>query len=195
MNLTSEQVHWINGGLIFVSSFMLIVLEARSQKYHWAKFLVPAGLLISAAGLVFDPFFHGSAVSESFRREIGQHFWLGLILIPAAAVETLLAFRLMSGKFWQMIFPLGLVFVGAGFFFHEQHQADASAMLLMTQHRIMGATLLMTGTSKAISELGERENKDFRFVWLFLLLLFGIELLLYTEGNTIFGQTGGQHVM
>ena len=59
----------------------------------------------------------------------------------------------------------------------------------------MGATLALTGATKAVSELVTDENKKFRLVWLFLLLLFGFELLLYTEGNSIFGQSGGQHIM
>lgn len=195
MQLNSEQIHWIDGALIVVFSLALIFLETRRHSFKGSKFFIPAGLLIFAAGLIFDPLFHGSAVAESFEREIGQHFWLGLILTPAAVVETALAFGMLRGRFWRMILPLGLGLVGAGFFFHAQHQADASAMLLMTQHRIMGATLALTGATKAINEFVTDENKEFRLVWLFLLLLFGFELLLYTEGNSIFGQSGGQHIM
>lgn len=195
MQLSSEQIHWIDGALVVLFSVALIALEMRRHSFNWTKFFVPAGLLILAAGLIFDPLFHGSAVTESFEREIGQHFWLGLILTPAAAIETGLAFGLLRGKFWRMILPLALTLVGAGFFFHAQHQADASAMLLMTQHRIMGATLALAGATKAVNEFVTDENKEFKLVWLFLLLLFGIELLLYTEGNSIFGQSGDQHIM
>ena len=196
MQLSSEQVHWIDGGLIAVFSLALIILETRRRKFQWTKFFVPAGLLILAAGLIFDPLFHGEQAAESFQREIRQHFWLGLILTPAAAVETGLALRLLDGKFWRLILPLALALVGAGFFFHAQHQADAfSALLLTAQHRFMGATLFLCGATKAVGELVAGENKEFKLVWLFLLLLFGFELLLYTEGNSIFGQSGGRHKM
>lgn len=195
MRLSSEQVHWINGALIVIFSLASIALETRRRDSKSIKFFVPAGVFVLAAGLVFDPLFHGRSVTESFQREIRQHFWLGVILTPAAAVETGLAFGLLRGKLWRMILPLALVLVGAGFFFHAQHQADVPALLSLTQHRIMGATLALTGITKAINEFGAGENKEFKLVWLFLLLLFGLELILYTEGNSIFGRSGGRHIM
>lgn len=54
-------------------------------------------------------------------------------------------------------------------------------MLLLAQHRVMGATLLVAVVGKALRELQSERTRGFEFGWLFALLLFGVELLLYTE--------------
>lgn len=143
MELTSEQIHWIDGALAVLLALFLILCETRAVNFRWSGFIVPAGLLIFGLGLVFDPLFHASDISESFGQEIRQHFWFGVIALVAGGVETGRTLKWFKVKFWAVVLPLGLILIGAGFFFHAQHQPDASMLLSTTQHRIMGVTLFL----------------------------------------------------
>lgn len=195
MELTSEQVHWIDGAIVIAVTFFLLVSELRPFTFSWNRFLIPAGLLIFGIGLFFDPLFHGYNFLDTFGGEIRQHIWFGSVVLIAALIETAKAFGWLETNFWNIVFPVGLVLLGAGFFFHAQHSADGSALLLLTQHRIMGITLILAGIAKAIAEFGGKEKEKFNLAWIVLLLLFGFELLLYTEGSPIFGNSAMPHLM
>jgi len=82
---------------------------------------------------------------------------------------------------------------GGMFLFHAQHEAAASAIVLTVQHRIFGATLAVAALAKAAAELGGEKARAFRVAWLLPLLVFGLEMLLYTEGGAGMAGHGTAH--
>lgn len=86
--------------------------------------------------------------------------------------------------------PLGLVAMGLTFLRHAQHDAAGPAILLIQQHRIIGATFCVAAASKGIAELGGDRWRPFAVAWLVVFLLLGVEFALYTEGAANGGHGG-----
>ncbi len=82
---------------------------------------------------------------------------------------------------------------GGMFLFHARHEAAAPAIVLTVQHRIFGATLAVAALAKAAAELGGEKARAFRVAWLLPLLVFGLEMLLYTEGGAGMAGHGAAH--
>ena len=51
----------------------------------------------------------------------------------------------------------------------------------------MGLTLITAGIAKALSAIGHHRTQAFAVAWLVPLLLFGLELLVYTEAGASSG--------
>jgi hypothetical protein len=193
MNLTSEQVHWIVGGWISIIALLLILNETGVLATRWVRWLLPIGMLAVGIELIFDPLLHGAAAPGGYEHETAQHFMLGAGLIAVGAIEGLREKEILRRRFWSMVLPTGLVATGAVFLFHAQHEASVPMVVLIAQHRVIGATLWLAGLAKALAEIKSQKTRPFAVVWLVLLLLFGFELLLYTEGGSLFGESFVEH--
>ncbi|OGW53745.1 MAG: hypothetical protein A2Z46_01870 [Nitrospirae bacterium RBG_19FT_COMBO_55_12] len=193
MNLTSEQVHWIIGGWIAIIACFLILNETRVLAARWVRWLLPVGMLAVGIELIIDPLLHGAAAPGGYEHETAQHFMLGAGLIVVAALEGLREKEVLRHRFWSMVMPTGLIAAGAVFMFHAQHEASVPIIVLIAQHRVYGVTLWLAGLAKALAEIRSHKTRTFAAGWLVLLLLFGFELLLYTEGGSLFGESFLEH--
>lgn len=187
MNLTSEQVHWIYGALISVVSMGLIVAEASQvPQKHSRPFLIGT-ILFLAFGFLIDPLLHGNLLPRNYFQEMRQHNALGLLLLGLGTIEFLRFKHVLHHTIWGAFLPLALLVAGLIFFFHAQHDSQVPMLLLMTQHRIYGVTLFIAGVTQFVAYRSKKNThpSPFAVAWVVCLLILGLELLLYTEGDLL----------
>ena len=184
MGLTSEQVHWIYGGTIAAAAVVLLASEMMARQRAWARWIVPVLLIVAGLALVFDPLLHGPAAPAGYEHETRQHLLRGLGLFAVGVIEAMMAGGRLTARAARLALPVALAAAGLLFVFHAQHVTAGPAILLITQHRILGVTLLLVAATKAAGDLGGTFSRTLGAAWLVLLLVVGAELLLYREGHT-----------
>lgn len=186
MNLDPVLVHQIFGALIAVFAVLTLLRDIEVLQGRWADYLSGGALLFIGGLLFLDPWlFHGG----DFGAEGHQHTTQGLFAAVLGALETYRVYKRSGYPLFKLIVPAVLVVLGVGFLWHEQHQTGD--MLLQTvQHRIMGATLLLAAFIKVAANFQWRGGQWARGGWALILLVFALQLLLYTE---VGGMHGGGH--
>lgn len=194
MGLTSEQVHWILGGAVVAVTLVLLLQELEVMKARWSRHLL--GLVTIAIGLelLIDRLVHGDAAPGDYEAETLQHVGQGLLVAAVGVIELLRANGRLRHRAWAFVFPIGVAVVALVFFFHAQHQAAGPAALLVVQHRIFGATLMVAAVAKALAELDDPRMRTFRVAWLVVALVTGLELLLYSEKGGHAASAPASHV-
>lgn len=187
MGLTSEQVHWIFGFVLFSTGSFILAYNFRLVSAVWLRYLLPVVLTILSVELLLDPLLHGDAAPDSYGAETAQHTALGIMLLVVSMIEYARMWGKLSHLIWAMILPAGMVIAGTVFILHAQHDANVPMILLMTQHRIIGVTMITLGLVKALGEFPKDWAKAFHLTWPLLLIILGTQFLLYTEGQTLFG--------
>lgn len=185
MNLTSEQVHWIYGGVLVAAAVLLILREYGRIETPWLDYVTPILLLLFGVELALDPLVHGTALPTHYARETAQHLALGILLVVTGAAEIVRLRRKGSGWPWRLPLSAALMIAAGVFAFHAQHDSQAPMMLLMVQHRTIAATLVLASLAFFFAPPGERSRAPSAFS--VLILLLGAQVLLYTEGNFLFG--------
>ena len=186
MGLTSEQVHWIFGAVLIAVAMLLILRDTGRIAGHWIDYLLP--LLLAAFGLemLLDRLVHGDAAPANYAAETAQHFGLGMLLIGASAAEFVRTWRHGSGLLWRLPLAAALAIAAVTFWVHAQHDSAAPMILLLTQHRVIAATLAVAAVAVLLAGPEKRGPGQPPVVG-FLMLLLGAQLLIYTEGNSLFG--------
>ena len=197
MGLTSEQVHWIFGATLIATTVLLILRDVGRITGRWIDYLVPALLGAFGVETLLDPLVHGDAAPAAYAAETAQHFALGLLLLGAAAAEFVRTWRNGIGLLWRLPLAAALAIAAVTFWIHAQHDSRAPMILLITQHRMIAATLLVSAVASLIG-FGDGQTSRQPPAIGFLMLLLGLQLLIYTEGNSLFGGTApaehmGQH--
>ena len=184
MGLTSEQVHWIFGGVLVAASSMLLLREARRLDWPAVDYLLPVLLAVFGMELLLDPLVHGDAAPANYAAETAQHFTLGILLLATSAAELLRVARGWRGLAGRLPLAAALAAAAGAFLFHAQHDSEAPMILLMTQHRMIGATL---GAAALAVLIGRSQSDDSGYppALPFLMLLLGAQLLIYTEGGSL----------
>ncbi|WP_017655339.1 hypothetical protein [Fortiea contorta] len=183
MNLTSEQVHWIGGVAFTIVAVLLILYKTRVIRAGWLSYLLPLLLIGYGVESLIDPLVHGTAKPQNYGAESLQHIIQGTLMLIVGGVEWLRAGGQLKHYGWGLLLPLGLIGVGGVFMFHAQHEANVPPLLLLVQHRIFAITLWITAAAKALAEWPNKNSQAFSIAWLLPLLLFGLELLVYSEGG------------
>lgn len=186
MGLTSEQVHWIFGGLLIAVSAVLILRDTGRIKARWVDYLLPALLAAFGLEMLLDPLVHGDAAPANYEAETSQHFLLGLLLIGASVAEFIRTRRGGEGFAWRLPLASALAVAAVAFGMHAQHGSDAPMILLVTQHRMIAATLAVAALAALIDFSDRRETRRSPAL-AFLAILLGLQLLIYTEGGSLFG--------
>lgn len=194
MNLTSEQVHWIFGAVLLVVSAVLIVRDIGTIQARWVDYLVPALLAAFGAEMLLDPLVHGAAAPANYGAETAQHFTLGLLLIGAAGAELLRTWRRGEGFLWRLPLAVAAAVAAIAFWVHAQHDSSAPMILLVTQHRMIAVTLAVSAVAALIGFPAGREKTQQPPALAFLMILFGLQLLVYTEGGSLFGTPWSTHM-
>ncbi|EAR21338.1 hypothetical protein [Nitrococcus mobilis] len=184
MGLSSEQVHWLFGVFLALIVSPLILHDIQVFRRQRSALLIPCALLIVGIALLLDPMIHGSALPANYSKETDQHIFLSALLLSIGVIEGARCFGKLPALLWSMALPVGLFLAGIIFFFHAQHDTHVSMLLLIVQHRIMGVTLIIAAVTKAVAEL--RPQPGLHAAWLIVILVFSSELILYTEGGSIF---------
>lgn len=186
MNLTSEQVHWIFGAVLIATTTLLILRDVGRLRGRWLDYLLPGLLGAFGVEMLIDPLIHGDAAPANYAAETAQHFGLGILLIGAAVAEFVRAYRQAGGFVWRLPLAAALVIAAATFWFHAQHYSAAPMILLVTQHRMIAATLAVSAVAVLFGVRSD-ENPRQPPAIAFLMVLLGAQLLIYTEGRSLFG--------
>lgn len=183
MKLTSEQVHHYGGAAFVFVSLLLLLFELGLVQWPWLPYLLPLLLVGYGVESFLDTWIHGSAAPAHYGPETAQHLFQGSAVTVAGIVEILILVGVLEHPLWGLFLPAALVVIGAIFFFHAQHDAAAPGLLLVIQHRIFAVTLFVAAAAKAYA-LIPGNGTAMAAAWLLPLLLFGLEMLIYTEGST-----------
>lgn len=189
LGLSSETVHKVYGvGILGISSALLLD-EVGAYDRDELRYAVPGLALASGVLLTIDPLLHGKAAPSNYAAETRQHMLLGGLLLATGGVDLAHEAGWVDHWSWGLWLPAGLLATSASFFFHAQHGDPSQHALLGAQHRILGATVAVAAVAKGLSivpdEAGDAPRwPELRSVWMAAAGLAGIQLLLYTEGET-----------
>lgn len=191
MGMTSEQVHWLYGALLAAFSVPMLLHARGIITSRWPEFTIGAALLLFGLGLIFDPFLHGAAGPGDYAAETAQHLTLGIVLLLGSGFELFRAATRRQAFLWRAPLVLALLAASLTFLVHAQHEAAVSMLLLVTQHRFIAATLLVLAAAVLLAPVGDARMRGIALPLLTLLL--GLELLVYTEGDSLFGVPAEGH--
>lgn len=158
---------------------------------RWPEFIIGAALFLFGLGLIFDPFLHGAAGPGDYAAETAQHLTLGIVLLLGSGFELFRTATRRQTFLWRAPLVLALLAASLTFLVHAQHEAGVSMLLLVTQHRFIAATLLVLAAAVLLGPDGDARARGAAVPLLTLLL--GLELLVYTEGNSPFGVPAETH--
>lgn len=181
MGLTSEQVHWLFGGVLVAASGLLMMRESNRLGWRWLDYLLPGLLALFGAEMLLDPLVHGDAAPADYAAETAQHFALGFLLIATSGAELLRVARQWEGIAVRLPLTAALAAAAATFLFHAQHDSAAPMILLVTQHRMIAATLVVAAVAVLFGASGSRTGGGRPSALSLLMLLLGLQLLIYNE--------------
>jgi len=192
MGLTSEQVHWIFGSVLVAAAALMLVAAWRKASWRGLDYVIPVLLMLMGAELILDPWVHGSAAPAGYASETRQHALLGGLLIATSLIELVRVRRGSATVVWRVPLAAALLIAAGLFFFHAQHDSNAPMALLMIQHRMIGATLGVMALAALLDGKSESAESPGRTALALLVMLLGLQLLIYTEGSAAMGP-GGAH--
>jgi hypothetical protein len=184
MNLSSEQVHWLGGvGVVLVATGLLLhdlkVLSARG--WPW---LLPVFLVLYGIESFIDQWIHGSATPANYGAESAQHVVQGTVMLAGGIVEGLVLLGVLKRRVWMLAAPVALAVLALVFLVHEQHAAAVPPLVIEVQHRAFALTLLLAAALRVLHVFERPAVTALGRGWVLLFLLFGLELLTYTEGGS-----------
>jgi hypothetical protein len=184
MNLSSEQVHWLGGVAVLIVAIGLLLHDLGVLSARGWRWLLPVFLVLYGLESFLDPWIHGTAAPENYGAESSQHIVQGTAMLGGGLVESLVLLGILKQRVWMLAVPISLVVLAVVFLVHEQHTARVPALVLEVQHRAFALTLFLTAVLRAMLLSSRPAVNALGRGWLVLFLLFGLELLAYTEGGS-----------
>ncbi|MGZ8394207.1 MAG: hypothetical protein ACXWWJ_05515 [Nitrospira sp.] len=158
----------------------------------WTRFLLPCALTVGGVFLLIwsdhDSWPIGSLTfAQTFfgdDPEIVQHKTYGILACAVGTIEFLRRLGWFAHAAWTVPLPLFAI-VGGLMLFSHSHGDHSGAYKIALHHAIMGTMAITAGSSKLLSgwrgrEL-MRERSYWELMWASLVLLIGLQLLIYTE--------------
>jgi putative copper resistance protein D len=188
----SEFNHHLTGLLVFIIGLCELRQALAMTFWAWTRLLLPGSLLTMGffllvwsdhnawpiGSLSFTQTFFGSDP------EIFQHKGYGMLLIAVGAAELFRRLGRPSHTAWAAPLPLFAIIGGLMLFAHS-HGDHPSAHQIAMDHAIMGSMAVTAGSAKLLADwFRSPSNAGFpkwELPWACLILLIGIQLLLYSE--------------
>jgi putative copper resistance protein D len=177
------------GGLFVLLMGSLSLLEALGKlKGGWAKPLWPLPLLVLGLYFLFFsdryawPFGTMSLQDSLANPEVLQHKTFALIMVALGVIELLRQQQILSGVAWIwgfhliMILP-ALLLLAHGSIMSTNHHSHE----IYGEHVKLGSIAVLAVVGRFFHESKLWQWRYSGFVWPFLVLLLGIQLLFYTE--------------
>ncbi|MGE0396513.1 MAG: hypothetical protein AB7T06_07345 [Kofleriaceae bacterium] len=199
--ITSETMHHFYGGGILVVSSTLLVEEAGAFDAPRLRYLVPGATIVAGGALMLDPLLHGSSAPTNYGAETWQHLLVGGMLLAVGTVDLAHEARWLEHWTWGLMLPAGLLATGASFLVHSQHGEPSQHTLLRAQHRILGATIAVAAITKGLTAVPDPDDAsqtrwpELESAWMVAAGLAGLQLLLYTEGDSVPTDTKHRHAI
>jgi hypothetical protein len=175
MELSSIAAHRL-GGAAAVAVALLLAVRPR-----WGSIVIGLALLTWGLRSMTHPLPAGDEMTAL--HEGRQHVFIGIAAAAVGVVELVRAAGRLRHAAFSFTLPAGLVLLGGLFYAHAQHGDMMAAPFLVAQHRVIGATLAIAGMIGALMAARPAGQDRLRPALAVLVLMFGIELLVYTEGG------------
>jgi putative copper resistance protein D len=188
----SEFNHHLAGLCTLLLGLAELGLALRAQSPVWTRLVLPGALAVVGLFLLVwsdhEAWPIGSlSFAETFfgqDHEILQHKLYGILAVAVATGEILRRLGRVTHPAWALPLPLFAVIGGLMLFAHS-HGAHPAAHKIAIHHAIMGTMAVGAGGSKSIAAwLGassERSVKGWELAWAGLIILIGLQLLVYSE--------------
>ena len=188
----SEFNHHLTGMLVLIIGLSELRHALAMSFWAWTRFLLPGALLTSGffllvwsdhnawpiGALSFVETFFGSDP------EIFQHKSYGFLSVTVGAIELLRRLGQIRHAAWVAPLPLFAVIGGLMLFGHS-HGVHPSAAKIAMDHVFMGTMAVTAGSSKLLSDWFRSPShagfSKLELPWAVLILLIGIQLLIYSE--------------
>lgn len=157
----------------------------------WTRFLLPVFMVTVGLFLLIWSDHEGWPFGSSFVQafltgewETVQHKWFGILALSIGSIEWLRRTGTLRQHWWKFPLPIFAIVGGLSLFLHS-HGAHPAAHKIALHHAVMGVMAVTAGSSKFLSDwktsrLGEGRS-FWELAWAALVLLIGIQLLLYSE--------------
>jgi putative copper resistance protein D len=158
----------------------------------WTRFLLPGAFTIGGIFLLIwsdhDSWPIGSLTfAQTFfggDPEIFQHKAYGILAFGVGTIEFLRRLGWFAHAAWTVPLPLFAI-VGGLMLFSHSHGDHPAAYKIALHHAIMGTMAITAGSSKLVSGWRARqmvrERSYWELIWASLVLVIGLQLLIYTE--------------
>ena len=155
----------------------------------WSRFLLPLAMLGAGGFLMIWsdheawPIGYKSFAETYFSDdwETIQHKLYAILLLGVGAIEFLRRVGRIGRMVWGMPLPVFALIGGVMLFLHS-HGTHPSAHKIAIHHAVMGTTALVAGLCKITAGIKRQKGRSpWGIAWAVLVLLIGVELLLYTE--------------
>ena len=188
----SEFNHHLTGMLVLIIGLSELRQSLAIPFWAWTRFLLPGALLTAGSFLLVwsdhDAWPIGSmSFIQTFfgsDSEIFQHKSYGLLSFTVGTTELFRRLGHIRNAVWVAPLPLFAIIGGMMLFAHS-HGGHPSAHKIAMDHAIMGTMAVIAGSSKLLSNWfrspSHAQSSKWELLWPFLLLLIGIQLLLYSE--------------
>jgi len=188
----SEFNHHLAGLLVLLIGLSELSYALRSPSFAWARLLLPGSLgLMGLFLLIWSdheawPIGSMGFVDTFFGpdHEIIQHKTYGLMALAIGSIEVLRRFGRMQHRLWAIPLPLFAI-VGGLMLFGHSHGTHPAAHKIFIHHTIMGSLAVSAGSSRLaagwLTDLPANRGSRWEFLWAGLILLIGIQLLIYSE--------------
>ena len=188
----SEFNHHLTGMLVLIIALSELRQALAIPFWAWTRFFLPGALL--AAGFFLFVWSDHEAWpigSLSFMQtffgsdpEIFQHKSYALLSLTVGSVELLRRLGRIGHAAWVAPLPLYAIIGGLMLFGHS-HGLHPSAQKIALDHAIMGTMAVTAGSCKLLSDWfrspSNRQASRWELLWAGLLLLIGIQLIIYAE--------------
>ncbi len=188
----SEFNHHLTGMLVLIIGLSELRQALAIPFWAWTRFLLPGALLTAGFYLfVWSDHEAWPIGSLSFLQtffgsdsEIFQHKSYALLSLTVGTVELLRRLGWIGHAVWVAPLP-SFAIIGGLMLFGHSHGLHPSADRIALDHMIMGSMSVTAGSCKLLSDwfrspwLGR--SSRWELLWAGLILLIGIQLLIYSE--------------
>lgn len=188
----SEANHRVAGLFIVLIGLSELGLVLRPHSPMWARLILPGALgVLGVFLLVWSDHEAWPIGSLSFMQtffgqdhEILQHKFYGIFATTIAMSEILCRVGWVKHPAWAAPLPLFAVIGGMMLFIHS-HGIHPAAQKIAVHHAFMGSLAVSAGVSKSVAAWvtgsSSRSVRGWELVWAGLILLIGVQLLVYSE--------------
>jgi len=188
----SEFNHHLAGLCVIFIGLSEVRYGLSASLLAWTRFLLPIFMVaVGAFLLIFSdhegwPF--GSTFAQAFltgQWETIQHKWFGISALAIGTIEWLRRTGLLTRDWWKLPLPIFAIIGGFSLFLHN-HGPHPGAHQIALHHAAMGIMAVSAGSSKFLSDwrnssYSTGNTSRGELAWAGLILLIGIQLLLYSE--------------
>lgn len=189
----SEFSHHLAGGFVLLMGLGEVGLALGGGQLWWRlRWLLPAGMLGAGIYLLIwsdidvwsmrDVFVQPFIVGDL---ETLQHKLYAVCLLAIGGIEWFRRRGRLTHPAWGWPLPLLAMFGGALLDAH-MHNVLTNVQVITVHHRLMGAAAILAGAVKLVPTVmprlgGAERRASWEMAWATLVVLIGVELLLYFE--------------